>query len=179
MKISKKQVLFALILASTSAFAETKSESSFFVDVGYTGLTYKEDANSFSPSAVRVTVGKNEGNNFGYEGLLAIGAGSDTKLVSGTSVKLSIPTIYGLYAKGYINPSDNIELFGRFGFAGISTKVVGNSTATSSGSGLSYGVGVKFVITKDVKLTADYMTYYPTKNAVSLSGYTLGASFGF
>lgn len=175
-----KKILATTILAifTTAAFAED-AKNSTYVDIGYTMLTYTDSGTDFSPGAVRLIVGNNTSSNFGYEGMLGAGIVSSTKTVTGVELKSTIPTFYGVYGKAFANVGSDVEVFGRLGWAGFNGELVGNSKATNSGSGLSYGVGAKFSVSKSMTISADYMSYYPTKNTVGLSGYTIGAGFSF
>ena len=175
-----KKILATTILAifTTAAFAED-AKNSTYVDIGYTMLTYTDSGTDFSPGAVRLIVGNNTSSNFGYEGMLGAGVASSSKTVSPVSYKTTIPTFYGIYGKAFANLSNEVEVFGRLGWAGFNREITPTRTTSNSGSGFSYGVGAKFSISKTMTISADYMSYYPTKNTVGLSGYTIGTGFSF
>ena len=175
-----KKILATTILAifTTAAFAE-ESKNSTYIDIGYTMLTYTDSGTDFSPGAVRLIVGNNTSSNFGYEGMLGAGVASSSKTVSGISFKTTIPTFYGIYGKAFANLNNEVEVFGRLGWAGFNRDITPTKTTANSGSGLSYGVGDKVSVRKTMSISADYMLYYPTKNTVGLSGYTIGARFSF
>jgi len=182
---SKKDIqmknLFIIALSSlalTAVQAEGTQNNGPYIDLGYSMLTYSDSGTDFKPGAVRIVIGMNSNNNFGYEGMLGAGVASDQKSLGGVATKLSIPTFYGLYGKAFANITNEVEVFGRLGWAGFNRETTPQSTG-NTGSGLSYGVGAKFAISKSVNVSADYMSYYPTKNTVGLSGFTLGAGFNF
>ena len=76
--------------------------------------------------------------------------------------------------------TDYFELFGRLGWAKFDETATASSVNVSdSGSGLSYGLGAKYKFNKNMNLNLDYMVYYPTKNSISLNGYTIGIGFNF
>lgn len=176
----KKYIIAAsALLGLTSVFAQEANNNTPYIDVGYTMLTYSDSGYDFSPGAVRVVVGMNTNSNFGYEGMFGAGIVSSTKTVTGVELKSSIPTFYGVYGKAFANVGSDVEVFGRLGWAGFNGELVGNSKATNTGSGLSYGVGAKYSVSKTMTISADYMSYYPTKNTVGLSGFTIGAGFNF
>jgi hypothetical protein len=175
----KKLIIIVMSsLALSSVHAQASKSNSTYVDVGYTMLTYSDSGIDFSPGAARIILGTNSNSNFGYEGMLGAGIATDTKTLSGTSTKLSIPTFYGFYGKAFANFTEEVEVFGRIGWAGFNRETTPTTTG-NNGSGLSYGVGAKFALSKTVNISADYMTYYPTKNTVGLSGFTIGAGFNF
>ena len=175
-----KKILAIVIttIFTTTIFAE-ESRNSTYVDLGYSMLTYADSGTDFSPGAVRLIVGDNTSSNFGYEGMLGAGVASSSKTVSGVSFKTSIPTFYGIYGKAFANLSNEVEVFVRLGWAGFDREIKPTSTTSNTGSGLSYGVGAKFSVSKTMNISADYMSYYPTKNTIGLSGYTFGAGFSF
>lgn len=175
-------VLFTLAFVNASFAADADNDKSY-LEIGYTGLTYKEDSYSFSPSNIRLVVGKNDGN-IGYEGLFGLNASNSSKTISGLVFSYKTNYILGLYGKALVRPSKEMELFGRLGWAKIdqTLTVSPNSAGVSSddgGSGLSYGFGAKYKIAQNINLNADYMVYYPTKNDISLTGYTFGLGFDF
>ena len=175
-------LLFTLVFVNASFAADADNDKSY-LEFGYTGLTYKEDSYSFSPSNIRLVVGKNDGN-IGYEGLFGLNASNSSKTISGVAVSYKANYILGLYGKALVRPSEEMELFGRLGWAKIDqtvtfTGAVRGISVSDSGSGLSYGFGAKYKIAKNINLNADYMVYYPSKNDVSVTGYTFGLGFDF
>ena len=176
----KKLLLILSTLAFVnSTFAAEADNDKPYVEIGYTKLTYKEDPYTLTPSNIRFIVGKNDGN-FGYEALLGVNSSSDSVTVSSVSVDYKINYIFGIYGKALTHINDDIELFGRLGYA----KFTGTASASSisvdnSGSGLSYGIGAKYKISKDVNLNLDYMVYYPAKDGFTLNGYTIGLGYNF
>ncbi len=173
-------VLSTLAFVNASFSAETDNDKPY-VELGYTGLTYEESLGSWSPSNLRVIAGKNEGN-FGYEGMLGFNTATDSVVLSGVTNTYKVNYIYGLYGKALTHLSSDVEVFGRLGWAGFNETMSysnGSASLEQTGSGLSYGAGVKYKITKDMNLNLDYMVYYPTKNNISLTGYTIGVGVNF
>jgi opacity protein-like surface antigen len=145
-------------------------------------LTYSEPGFDASPKAVRLVVGKNLNDQFAIEGLVAANAGSSPLGASGLDV--SVPTMFGVYAKAFTKLNDQVELFGRLGWASVNRKASVSSGTLSvsleeTGNGISYGAGIKYTLSKDISIFADYMSYYPEKNGISINGFTLGAGFSF
>jgi hypothetical protein len=176
-----KKILFGMFLlfVSHSAFSTELKDNQAYAELGYVGLTYKENSYSLSPTNLRLIVGKNEGN-FGYEGLLSMNLSGGSTTVSGTNVTYKVNYIYGVYGKALTQIGNDLELFGRLGIAGFDgTASSGAVSLSNNGRGLSYGAGAKYKISKDFNLNLDYMVYYPTKNGVSLSGFTIGAGMHF
>ena len=173
----KKLLLVLSTLAFVNApFAAEADNDKPYVEVGYTGLTYKESTYTLSPSYLRFIAGKNEGN-FGYEGMLSFNTGTGSVAVSGVTNTLKVNYMYGIYGKALTHLSSDLEVFGRLGWAGFSETMSysnGNASLDQTGSGLSYGAGVKYKVSKDMNLNLDYMVYYPAKSGISLTGFTIG-----
>ena len=177
--MKKLFIMASTAVALSPVFAEEAKNNAPYIDVGYTMLTYADSGTNFTPSALRLIVGVNTNNNFGYEGLIGAGVATNTKTANGTSYKVGIPTFYGVYGKAFANVGSDVEVFGRLGWAGFNREITPTNTTANTGSGLSYGVGAKYSVSKTMTISADYMSYYPTKNTVGLSGFTIGAGFNF
>lgn len=162
-----------------TVYAAESDNNKPYVEIGYTNLTYIEDPYTLSPSNLRFVIGKNEGA-FGYEGLLATSLSQGTVTISGTAVNYKVNNILGIYGKARTNPSENLEVFGRLGYAKMDgTASAGSLSANNSGGGLSYGAGAKYTIAKGMNVNLDYMVYYPKTSGVSLTGFTIGLGIDF
>lgn len=184
--ISKKLLaLLVVATCSTSAFAQKKSDSSSYFDIGYSTMTYTDPTASLKPTGIRAVYGKNTSENFGWEGLLGLGMNEDSARFTSATVGLKIGTILGLYGKGHIKPSESFEIFGRLGYASVSrdatcTPVASCTTASAkeTGNSISYGAGLRYEITKNISISGDYMSYY-NRESISINATTIGVSFGF
>ena len=176
----KKTLCGLLLIAVTnSVFSADLNNDRAYVEAGYVGLTYKENPYSVSPSNLRLIAGKNEGN-FAYEGMLSVSSSGGSTTIGGADVTYKINYMYGVYGKAFAQLGNDIEVFGRLGWAGFDgTASVGSVAVDNNGRGLSYGAGAKYKLSKDLSLNIDYMVYYPTKNGISLTGFTVGAGMNF
>ena len=172
-------VLVISLVGLTSVWAQENKTNQTYADAGYTSLTYTGKGTEFLPGAVRLVVGANANDFAGYEALVGVGVVSGYKEIDGTSNKISIPTLYGIYGKAYANPSKDVEIFGRLGWSGFIRESVPASSTSNSSNGLSYGVGAKISVNKSTSIFADYMSYYPKQNGIGLSGFTIGGGFSF
>ena len=176
----KKTILFtSFVLSMTPLLAQEAVNPAPYYELGYSMLNYSDSGSKFTPGAARLVVGVNANSNFGYEGIIGLGLVSSKKTVSGVDYKTSIPSFYGLYGKAFANVGNDVEVFARLGLAGFRREITPSNGTSNKGSGISYGVGAKYAISKDTQISADYMSYYPSKNSVGLSGFTLGAVFSF
>ena len=183
----KKIALIAAMLAihGVSSSQETTKPSTY-LELGFGKLNYKEPSLNFSPMYTRLLAGKNINEHFGIEGLIGTSIASEKKTIGYVESTANFPLIYGLYAKAFANPTEELEVFGRIGYGGLSRKFDFKSTVSSNsaslsdtGSNYSFGIGAKYAVNKTTSLSVDYMQYYPSKNSVELSGVTVGLSYNF
>ena len=155
---------FALLAAGAQA-------QSMYGEVGYTGLEYKEPGLKVSPGMVRGVVGYEFSPNLAMEGMVGLNGGSDS--ASGTTLKLN--NMVGVFGKVQAPLADGLNVYGRLGMARTSLKANGVS---DSDTGLAYGVGMTYDLSKTTYLNADY-TMYHDRNDQKLDGVTVGVGFRF
>ena len=155
---------FALLAAGAQA-------QSMYGEVGYTGLDYKEPGLKVSPAMVRGVMGYEFTPNLAVEGMVGVNGGSDS--ASGTSFKIN--NMVGVFGKFQAPITDDLKVYGRLGVARTSLKANGVS---DSDTGLAYGAGVTYDLSKTTYLNADYTKYYD-RNDQKLEGVTVGVGFRF
>ncbi len=115
-------IILGMLVFATSANAQT------YVEIGYTTTDYSNSIVSSagrsydltaSPTAIRGILGYEINPNFSLEGMLAQGLNGSNISVSGisTPVELKIDTMYGIYAKPKVQAFQDLEVFGRIGYA--------------------------------------------------------------
>jgi outer membrane autotransporter protein len=177
----KKIVLVtATLLACAAAQAQT------YVELAYTATKLEQNISVFNieskPSAVRGIVGYEFNPNLAFEGMVAFGTGSSSITVNGQSVadaNFKIDNSIGLYFKPKVKLNDNIEVFGRVGYASTSaTTFDGASSNSGTSSSFSYGAGLSYAITPTISLNADYMQYL-SKDKLTVNGFSFGVGYKF
>jgi len=184
-----------LIGIAIALFSASSAQSQLYGELGYTSLKYKESgevlgftaAAKSSPSALRGVIGYEVNPNLGLESIFALGlSGSDYKVTANGrpfavpgGAELEVNNALGFYLKPKTKLGDNLELFGRLGFlrADITLTALGESIK-DSGSGLSGGAGLSYLVNPTTSVTVDYMQYY-SKDGVKINGYTVGFGFKF
>jgi len=178
----KKMLLVLFTLAFVNAsFAAEADNNKPYLEFGYTPFTYEENTISLNPSNLRIIAGKNEGI-LGYEGMVSFSTAADSVDITGLINTYKVNYMYGVYGKALTHLGNDLEVFGRLGWAGFNSTYSysdGRANFEQTGSGLSYGAGVKYKVSKDMNLNLDYMVYYPPKNGISLTGFTMGLGFNF
>jgi len=188
----KKMLVIWLGLAmSSAALAQLKTpkapEKVYYMDTSINVVKYTEPGLTFGPTALRVTLGKKTSETFSYEGMLGFSVrnaetqytGSDATV---TSVTGEINNLYGLYIKARKGLGKELEIFGKLGMASgeraLSAYPTGLSESDNKFLSISYGIGAKAAIEKDMSVQLDYMSYYH-KGLTSIDAFSLGLSIDF
>jgi hypothetical protein len=174
MPITTRHKLLATVLAMTAGTIAAE-ERQTYAETSFAQLKYEETGYSATPSAARLIIGTKIHKKWGLEAMGAIGVSDGTT----SGVALSLDNGYGVYLKGAEKFGEKFEIFGRFGtFRGNLTATGPAASISTSGTDFSYGGGIGYSITDNVSLIADYMSYY-NKGSIKISGWSLGARFGF
>lgn len=178
-KIAMAMAAASALLLTTGVQAQATKSSPLYGEIGYTSLKYSGAGLSASPAALRGIVGYGLHPNFAVEGMLGFGVKNDTINVAGTSVEVKLQHMYGAYVKARANPTPELELFARLGYAEARTKGTAAGVAVTSTDGdVSYGAGLNYKFTPSVYVGADYMIYY-SKSGEKHKGFTLGLGMSF
>lgn len=175
-----------IALASAIALVSIGAQAQMYGEVGYTAIIAKEnfygDRSKASPSALRGFLGYELNPNLAIEGMVAFGMNEASIKVNGVSNpgrKFKIDNAVGFYLKPKTKLNDQVELFGRVGFARVKGAVseAGDSVSRTESS-ISYGAGFSYAINSTTSLNADYMQYL-SKDAFKFNGFTFGVGFKF
>jgi opacity protein-like surface antigen len=175
-----------LACMAVAAQAQTVSEKRTYVEVGYTAVSYEENALGYnvksSPKAVRGLVGYELNDNVAIEAMAAAGTGYSDVDVTDQSVpglRFKINAMYGLYVTPKAILADNLEGFVRLGYAHArGTATLDALSSSDTDSGFSYGVGIRYHFDKTTFLNVDYMSFLH-KSDYKANGVTLGVGFKF
>lgn len=167
-KLIKASTLAGLALLAMSAQAQ-----SMYGELGFGALTYHEPGLKLKPGLVRGLLGYQISPNVSAEGMLGVGANTDS--VPGSGASLKVNNMVGAFVRAQANVTPSFAIYGRLG--GAYTKLKINGVSDSGGS-VAYGLGVSYDISKRLYLNADYMNYYDRNNQ-KIDGYTLGVGLRF
>ncbi|PIT77015.1 porin family protein [Limnohabitans sp. G3-2] len=173
-------------ITAAIALASVAAQAQIYGEVGYTTtrakITGDGEVGKASPSALRGFLGYELNPNLAVEGMAAFGMSDATVKVDGvaTEAKLEIDNAVGLYLKPKVKLNDDVEMFGRVGFARVkgTLSVPGLGSETYRDSGFSYGAGLSYAINPSTSLNADYMHYF-SKDGIKVNGFTVGVGFKF
>jgi opacity protein-like surface antigen len=178
-----------LAMLGTSAQAQTAARPApaVYGEVGYAFLKAKAEGESVNLGALRGILGYDFHQNLALEGMLAFGVKDHTEsaVISGVTVKakLELQNSYGIYVKPKFNPTPELELFARLGWARSEAKVEASAggfsaSESDSDSDFSYGVGVKYNFNPRTSVGLDYMRYFD-KDGLTIDGVTVGFGYRF
>lgn len=158
----------ALGLAACALGAQAQG---LYGELGYTGLAYKAPGLKVNPGMVRGVVGYELTPQLAVEGVVGLQGGSDT--ASGTTLRLD--NMVGVFGKVQAPLTDALKVYGRLGVARTSLKANGVS---DSDTGLAYGAGITYDLSKTTYLNADYTQYLDRRDR-KLEGFTVGVGYRF
>ena len=175
--IARIAVTTALALAGAAAHAQYYVEGSY----NLTKISIDDPSMKLKPAALTGFVGYDLHPNFAVEGMLGLGAGSDSAAIPGDNVNLTAKykSAYGVYVKPRVQVTPELELFARLGY--VKSKVnfsAAGFSESGSESSTSWGLGGNYAIDKQLYLTASYMNFYK-KDGVKIDGVNLGVGYKF
>jgi opacity protein-like surface antigen len=158
-------------IVSVSALLATAAvaQAQVYVEGAYAPLKISDGSDSIKPAALTGVVGYAINPNVAVEGLLGLGVkkGSDETKLSNT---------VGIFVKPKMMLNNEVEVFGRLGFA--RTKLKYSDDSSESDSSFAYGLGGNYYLNKQTYLTASYMSLY-SKDGSKVNGFNLGAGYKF
>ena len=163
----KKMIRFlggAMVLAAAVA-----AQAQVYVEGAYAPLKIDDGSASDKPAALMGVVGYEINPNVAIEGLLGLGV---KKGSGGTNLSNSV----GVFVKPKMMLNNEVEVFGRLGFA--RTKLKFSEDSSGSDSSFAYGLGGNYYLNKQTYLTASYMSLY-SKDGFKINGFNLGAGYKF
>ncbi len=169
-----------LVVVALGVVAAGAQAQGLYAEVGYSGLKAKANGFTVKPDAMRFVLGYEVNEFLAAEGILGLGL-SDSSVNTGTStVTAKVKNSFGLFLKPRVKVSENVELFGRVGWA--RSKMAASSTSGNAGSrsatDFAYGMGLSYQLNPTWSLNADYMNYF-SKQGLKVHGYTIGVGMKF
>lgn len=156
----------AAFIAAPSAMAQGTGSTGWHAGAGYTHY----DLDSVELGGVTGRLGYRFHPNFALEGEATIGVVEDD--IAGVDVELD--HAYGVYGVGYLPVSDNVELFGRVGYAEVEASA---GPFDASEDGIGYGVGAQMRLTDNVGIRGEYTRLEGDDDGADTFG--VSAVFGF
>ncbi|MES2662780.1 MAG: outer membrane beta-barrel protein [Pseudomonadota bacterium] len=166
-----------------------------YMELGYSALTMGDDSDEdaddeskteLKTARVQAILGTEIGNNFAIEGVIGTGVKEDSLEVLTSKLTFEFEEFYGVYARPFVNVTDNVQLFGRIGYHHFKSVIKvedsvdeeGNRESSVTDNDIAYGFGAALSVTETLAITADYMNYYDYED-LTIKGFTLGLRFGF
>ncbi len=185
-------LLIPLTIAVTALPAQATQGLYFDASLGFLsgGVDGGED---FSTQNAFIKVGKKLSPALSVEGLLGLGIGSDKWSSACDSQEVSTDNFVGAQAVGSVPLSPEINFHGTIGLmlTTASIKMSGaascyglgwSETYSDTETGLSYGVGIDYQLSKKSAVTANYQIFYNDSYSgvdVTIGGFLIGYKQNF
>lgn len=176
----KKIAVLAAALVVMGA-AQAQSKSPLYGELGYTFTKVSSDGVDFNPGVLRGMLGYEVNPYLALEAMYGTSLSDDSTSIDGVTVKAEVERTYGFYIKPKYAIGSGVELFARLGYADSKVKLKVPSlgaSASDSDNDFSFGLGLNYAFSRNVYMSADYMSYY-NKDGVKADGFTLGVGYKF
>lgn len=183
----KPRTLASALAALTLGTVAAPAAAQLYGELAYVDTRTRQLLSGFelksSPTALRAFIGYTLTPNLSIEGLFMTGLSSDAITANGTTISGSSADIdhgVGLYARPGMKLAENVEVFGRVGFARFkgTAALAGFGSESDSETSVSFGAGLAYLLSPRAKLTFDWMQYLK-KDGFKASGLALGLGFMF
>ncbi|MRD55183.1 outer membrane beta-barrel protein [Betaproteobacteria bacterium LSUCC0115] len=181
MNVTAKKFLALVFLSFAGATNAAESSTKTYFDLSYGQLTYKESGlSSLSPSIISGTFGSYVYDGLAFEGFLATGVSDDSVTYSGVPLTLKVDSAVGFYVKPYLRVSEGTEVYAKVGYfrGRLTVSAPRGLSDSTTGSDVSYGVGLSTRVGGSVSVFAEYMSYYD-KSDTTIRGLNLGVKIPF
>ena len=152
----------------------------WYAEAGVTGL--KASANGFSlrPEGLRLIVGFDINEFLAAEGMVGTGVNKGSVFNGTNTVTADLKYSVGAFIRPRLQLTDQLEVFGRAGWARskMSASSTSGNAGSLSGTDFAYGLGVSYQVTPQWSVNADYMNYF-SRGGLRVNGFTVGAGFRF
>lgn len=166
-------VLAAVMLGSVAVAAAPAGDIYAGILYGQGNYSEKHVSRDFRPTALSGRLGYHFHPSFSLQGRLGFGVSDDTRFLrelgaSGLDARYGIDYLVGAYGTGHARLTEHLSFYGAVGISSIeaTARVPGFPAAktTKTETGLSYGIGAEFVITRRSALDLEFMQYLDKSN---------------
>jgi outer membrane autotransporter protein len=164
-----KRLTVALIAALSSPLVLAVEKP--YMGIDYQFGTYQVGATEVSPEAFRLTGGTELNPYLAVEAQAALGTQTDVYATNGVSYDIKVKSFYSLFVRPQLSISNVASIYGLLGGTYIDVSSSSNNANFASDKGFeksfSYGAGIDFNISQNLRLNADYIRYMDNYNAIS------------
>lgn len=181
------KIVAGVVLASGVCLAHAQ-DGALYGQVGYSMLNWKlTNVNgNFSGDVDQLSayIGYELNPNLAIEGLLGMGL-TEKNIANSSTVKTKINNTYGVFVKPKANLGEALSVHARLGYT--STDIAASDNTKLTFSGLAYGVGASYALSKAVNVSVAYDVYGKdfssspafTTSSSELTGYTISVGYKF
>ena len=164
-----KRLTVALIAALSSPLVLAVEKP--YLGIDYQLGTYDTGKKEVNPEAFRLRGGTELNPYLAVEAQAGLGTQSDVYAASGVNFDIKVESFYSLFVRPQISINDIASVYGLVGGTYIDVSSSSNNAGFPSDKGFeksfSYGAGVDFNISKNVRLNADYIQYMDSYSTIS------------
>lgn len=179
----KRTLLAAAAALLLLGNAQAQQRSPLYGELGYTFLKIDAASDSARPGAIRGILGYDFHPYFALEGMLAGGVNDDETngVINGVpaTVNVEAKALYGIFGKAKYQ-WNQVELFGRFGWAhtkiDVESRTAGVASSSQSDDDFAWGLGANFRFQPNWYAGLDWMRY-SNQSGQKVDGFTLSVGY--
>lgn len=167
--------VLAASLLSVAAFADDVGIEKPYVGIDFQAGKFKQsDTPDANLQAVRLRLGSDIWTYLGLEAQVAAGVNrQDITLDNGVEYSVKLHGLYGAFLRPKLSlKDDNATIYGLAGYSFLGFDASARSApieaANGSDHGFSYGVGGEVRVYHDLRVSADYIQYTKSYQAISI-----------
>jgi opacity protein-like surface antigen len=165
-----KRLTVALIAALSSPLVLAVEKP--YIGIDYQLGTYDTGKKEVNPEAFRLRGGTELNPYLAVEAQVGAGTQSDVYAANNVSFDIKVESFYSLFVRPQISISNFASVYGLVGGTYIDVSSSSNNPAIQPSDkgfekSFSYGVGVDFNVSKNIRLNADYIQYMGDYSAIS------------
>ena len=164
-----KRLTVALIAALSSPLVLAVEKP--YLGIDYQVGTYDISSKQVNPEAIRLRGGTELNPYLAVEAQVGAGTQSDLYVKSGVGYDIKVESFYSLFVRPQLSINDIASAYALLGGTYIDVSSSSHNPLFASDKGFkktfSYGIGVDFNISNNVRLNADYIQYIDNYSALS------------
>jgi outer membrane immunogenic protein len=170
----KKLAFAAALLAATAMTVPAFAQEGFNASVGYTHF----DGEDVQVGGITGRLGYRFHPNFGVEGEATFGVKDDDVDTPFGTANVELDNAWGLYGVAYAPLSENLDLFGRVGYANVEANAsIGGATVGLDEDGVGFGGGIQWRPMGTWGIRAEYTRLEGEDDGVDTFGLGIATQF--
>lgn len=148
-----------IVITPITSIAETNDNPYMGIQYAIGDVSIDAFSEDSSPTTLIARVGRYFHDNYSIEGRIAFPLQDDARTVSGTSARVGLFGLLGVYGTGHVTFWERYSVYGIAGLSLVKGEVETSiNNASDSDFGISYGVGVDIGLGKTA-VNIEYISY--------------------